>query len=72
MNEQKYREYQFLILEEMRRHLFSINDLKLLLILFFLKKKNRLINTYCYFYNISLASLNLKKYCWVEGNRGKN
>ena len=39
MNEQKYREYQFLILEEMRRHLFSINDLKLLLILFFLKKK---------------------------------
>ena len=40
MNEQKYREYQFLILEEMRRHLFSINDLKLLLRdSFFLKEK---------------------------------
>ena len=41
MIEQKYREYQFLILEEMRRHLFLINDLKLLLrdSFFFFKEK---------------------------------
>ena len=68
MNEQKYREYQFLILEEMRRHLFSINDLKLLLRVFF-KEKNRLIDKYCYFCNISLGSLSLKKYCQGRGEQ---